>query len=127
MMAGYFDKGVLERKVSNMKDCILEGCGQVLQNQMVENAHKIEGTLKNSINYKIGSGKWSGFSTQYGEGRPPETAQVTEPNRDTVRVGSALVYAGPQEKNNAWGSRAFDFTVSAGSYDIAISKCKAKF
>ncbi|HUT63702.1 MAG TPA: hypothetical protein VMZ04_07075 [Anaerolineae bacterium] len=89
----------------------LHGAGNILINQMGENAHKITGTLANSMNYKLSSGEGSGFSSNHGEGSPPTSAKVSNPGNDnSVRAGSALVYAGPQEGHNQWATKSMDHT-----------------
>jgi hypothetical protein len=94
----------------------LEAVGHLMINEMASQAHKVSGTLANSMNYKIKNNantKKSGFSSKYstgvGDSIPPTSAEVSLPDTNlTVRAGSNLVYAGPQEKLNNWATNSMD-------------------
>lgn len=96
-------------------DTFRHAVGQHAQNQMVLFAHIKEGVLKNSINYRTSDGYWSGFGKQYGGETPPNDADVSQPKTDYVRVGSALVYAGWNEKHNGFASKTIDQLKADGS------------
>jgi len=97
------------QKVKGRVDTYLHAAGNLIVNQMVNNSHVITGTLRNSMNYKLQSGEGKGFSTTHGEGTPPSSAKVSSASRpEMVRAGSALVYAGPQERHNGWASKTYD-------------------
>lgn len=100
----------------------LHASGHAMINQMADSAHKVTGTLANSMTYSIG-GFVSKFSTDSGAGVPPEDAKLTPPAEDDiVKCGSGLVYAGAQERHNGWGSRAFDAIVSSGTLEKIAKK-----
>jgi hypothetical protein len=100
----------------------LHAAGQAMINQMADSSHKVTGTLANSMTYSVG-GFVSKFSTDNGAGTPPETAKLTPPTEDDiVKCGSGLVYAGPQERHNGWGSRAFDSMLSSGNLNRIAKK-----
>lgn len=105
------------RKKSNT---FLHEVGSHVQNQMALLAHFQEGVLKNSINYKVYDGYWSGFESQYGP-PPPSDADVSIPQKGFVRIGSNLVYAGPQEKHNGFASKTID-TIKADGSIMEIAK-----
>ena len=68
----------------------LHALGHVMTDQMAEFAHKVTGTLRNSMTYKLSNGQGSDFSTDHGEGRPPQSAKVSSPSgKKKVRAGSA--------------------------------------
>jgi hypothetical protein len=107
---------MVKEMVGRAKRKFLHAAGQHATNQAAEMAHKKFGTLKNSITYQTQEGG-SEFSTQYGPGVPPEDAKVSKPSGDVVRVGSALVYANPQERHNAFMTKALDRITSDGSLE----------
>lgn len=103
------------RKLKLKETAGLHALGHLMVNQMAAMAHVISGTLKNSMNYVIDDGYQSGFSNVHGEGRPPESAKVSKPPTEkTVRAGSSLVYARPQERHNGWASKSYDLIVKYG-------------
>lgn len=105
---------IILKAVEKRKDAFLHAAGQHAQNQMVQFAHIIEGVLKNSINYKIYNGDWSGFGSITAI-TPPDDAKMETPKKDYVRIGSNLIYAGAQEKHNGWGSRSIDTIEADGT------------
>lgn len=104
----------------------LHGAGQIMVNQMAEFAHVDTGTLKNSVTYQLQDGTGSEFGTE-GDGVPPDDAKVSRPDReDDVRSGSALNYAGAQEKHNGWASKGFDTVIGSGSLEKLADKIFGK-
>jgi hypothetical protein len=79
-------KAAMEGKVNQF----LQAAGQHAVNQMQAYAHVKTGALRNSINYKLNPGK------------------------DTVDVGTNIIYAGPQEKHNAFASKTYDKLATDG-------------
>jgi hypothetical protein len=107
-------KVLMEKK----QKTFLHKVGQATVNQMAEFAHVKTGTLKNSMNYRLSTGSASNFGTETGPGgkgaTPPESAKMDNASdKDYVRCGSNLVYAGPQEKHNAWASKTKDELVAS--------------
>lgn len=116
MTMKWYGEKAEELLMSKANTC-LEAVGHLMQNEMASKAHKITGTLANSMNYKIKGGKKSGFTSTHGFGVPPTSAEVSIPGTDlTVRAGSNLVYAGPQEKHNGWASGAIDALRRSGNF-----------
>jgi hypothetical protein len=105
---------IVLKAIEKRKDAFLYAVGGHAQNQMALNAPFKEGVLKNSVNYKIYYGKWSGFESKYGAPAPDHAAMDT-PKKDYVRIGSALVYAGAQEKNTGYVSNTEDAMRADGS------------
>ena len=101
-------KKTLEAQDKKVK-VFLQAAGNLIVNQMVENSHVITGTLRNSMNYRLHERYGSMLSTKHGDGAPPKSAKVSNASKtESVRAGSALVYAGPQERHNGWASKTFD-------------------
>lgn len=116
MTMKWYSEKAEELLMSKANTC-LEAVGHLMQNEMASKAHKVSGTLANSMNYKIKGGKKSGFLSKHGNGIPPTSAEVSVPGTDlTVRAGSNLIYAGPQEKHNGWASGAIDDLRSHGKF-----------
>ncbi len=108
---------MVKEMVGRAKRKFLHAAGQHATNQAAELAHVKSGTLKNSITYQTIEGG-SEFSTQYGPGVPPADAKIDKPaDGDSVRVGSALVYANAQERNNAFMTKALDRIQGDGSLE----------
>ncbi len=108
---------MVKEMVGRAKKKFLHAAGQHATNQAAELAHIKSGTLKNSITYQTQDGG-SEFSTQYGPGVPPAEAKVSSPTGgDRVRVGSALVYANAQERQNAFMTKTMDRITSDGSLE----------
>lgn len=118
-----WDASKVEALMQKSANTCLEAVGHLMQNEMASQAHKDTGTLANSMNYKIKGGKKSGFDSRWGFGVPPTGAEVSSPGSDlTVRSGSNLVYAGPQEKHNGWASHAIDALRRSGNFARVIKK-----
>ncbi|UCF13190.1 MAG: hypothetical protein JSW06_02755 [Thermoplasmatales archaeon] len=116
----YFER--FERPFENQLKTYLHAMGHLMVNQMGEMAHKDTGTLANSMTYKLDSGAGSQFSTKWGAGRPPSGSEVSKPGgKNSVRAGSALVYAGPQERHNAWASKSLDL-LRMGSFETLAKR-----
>jgi len=110
------------RGMEQKKKQFLHAAGMACINQMAAEAHIDTGLLKNSMHYETRTGEWSGFQTLHGPKTPPADARVGKPaDEDYVRCGSALVYAGPQERHNGWCSRALD-RLHAGGVLTALAK-----
>lgn len=113
------------QKVDSLLDIkrlkFLRAAGNLGVNQAGEMAHKITGTLANSITYKLFSGGGSAFKTRWGKGVPPQSAKVSQPKMDRVRIGSALVYAIPQERHNGWLSKARD-AIQRGTLELLAKR-----
>lgn len=83
----------------------LHGAGKIAVNQAGELAHKVSGTLANSITYqlKTGGSEFQSKYTKKGDGTPPASAKIGRPEADNVvYVGSALIYANRQEGLNGY-------------------------
>ena len=111
----------------------LHACGNVVQNQMVMFCHVDTGLLINSVNYVLYNNESGKFGSSPGtKGKmkiPDESDKVSKPEKlNSVRVGSGLVYAGPQEKHNNWASKGFDeVTANAGFEKLAAKIFKGFF
>lgn len=114
---------VVKRNMAQKKKQFLHAAGMACINQMASEAHIDTGLLKNSMHYELGTGEWSGFRMQDGPKIPPAAARVGKPrDEDYVRCGSALVYAGPQERHNGWCSRALDALHRSGALAIIAKR-----
>ena len=117
------DDTALKQAIKKRRDAFCHAVGHAVVNQMADMAHKVTGTLANSMNYKLYNNEQSNFTRSYGEGQPPEEARVNKPDdKYYVRAGSALVYAGAQEKHNGWASRSFDTFISSGGLDTLAKR-----
>lgn len=124
-MSYWFDPSKLEFLINSKREAFKHATGQHMINEMAAMAHKKLGTLANSMNYTTDDNENSGFNSSHGKGTPPSSAKVSIPKKDYVRAGSALVYAGRQEKHNGWASKAFDNAVVNKLF--AITKKVLKF
>jgi len=118
-----WDDGIAQA-VINKTPAFLHGAGQIMVNQIAEEAPILTGALKNSFTYATKEfqsefGNASGAKLEKGQSSiPPADAKISKPNEDNiVKVGSALVYAHKREregKGAGYASRAFDIVVSSG-------------
>jgi len=77
-----------------------------------ENCPVISGLFSNSITYKIDNGQGGQFgsiSTGKGDSTPTENDRVSQPQAsDTVRIGTAVIYAEKVEKKHGTLANSFD-------------------
>jgi hypothetical protein len=112
----------IEKSVKRLTKKALHSVGNVIVNQMVEFAHVDTGLLRNSIMYSLDTGESSNFGSE-GTGKPETKDKISRPTKDnSLRAGSGLVYAGSQEKHNAWASKGFDLVRRNGSIERAVAK-----
>lgn len=102
----------IKRRIEAKTPAFLRGVGEALINQMITSAHVDTGLLINSMNYKVFDGTQSMFGKEVGirktDKYPTEEDRVSTPEKGYVRAGSALVYAGPQERHNNWCTKSLD-------------------
>jgi len=90
----------------------LVGAGHIMVNQMVDLTHVISSLLKNSIIFRLKTGKKSDFRSE-GTGKPTVEDEVSPPDDpDFVRVGSNVIYAGAYEKNEGTFAQSVDLVIS---------------
>lgn len=120
-MSFSWDDKEIRKKSEEIKLKFLHGAGHIGVNQASEYAHKVTGTLRNSIMYAL-KDKDSGFQSIHGES-PPDDAKLSRPkSSELVRIGSAVIYANRQERLNGWATKAFNRVTHDGTLDSLIKK-----
>ena len=108
-MKWYSEKIIKEAEKNQLKYNI--GAGHIVVNQMVALTHVISGLLRNSIVFRLPSGKRSKFASE-GTGKPTENDAVGKADdKEFIRVGSAVLYAGAYEKHTGTFSQAVDTVI----------------
>lgn len=119
----YWHEDDVKLFIHKKHDAFLHAAGNLVVNQMASAAHKITGTLANSMMYTMKSGAKSKFLTDNGSGVPPAEAVLGPADSgDVVKCGSALVYAGAQERHNGWATRTLDEIESSGVLETLAAK-----
>jgi hypothetical protein len=110
------------KSIESKIPAFLHGAGKIGVNQAGELAHKVSGTLANSITYQLKTGG-SEFTSSHGPGSPPASAKIGRPEAENiVRVGSALIYANPQERHNGFMSATLDEIQRSGQLQELAKK-----
>ena len=75
------------------------------------------------MTYSLQDGFVSKFSSDNGDGVPPESAKLLpSDSADYAKCGTGLVYGGPQERHNGWAKRALDHIQSSGVLNLIAKK-----
>ena len=97
-------------KIRKAQETALQATGAFLQDATADNTVRITGLLANSWNWRTSKdrGRFGDMPTTDTKLTLGEDERVSDPGKDTVRIGSALVYAPSYNRKRAVLERTVD-------------------